>query len=964
MRYKLLMAVLLGLIITTGMVQASRPLHPDTALPLLPARIMNENLLLPVVRPPITRTDMFEEETDVSWLILPGDFLLSTGVGEGEATLTFPANVIWREAAPVRFERVEWGAVMAAGNLARLQAVSIPFTLTPVAENIIRVVFDEGDLIPAEPGNNPNFIIIPLRADFTDAPTGILQVNTQVERTGTSQNTNIPVSLVPVRNLGAFTVGTLPAAATFGPAVVNTWTINEGFLGNFFATAANTDPLRGLDITLSGNGQFTFMGGRALSQGVFTGHAAEGLHIHFPVRDVQLPVFATHEQGFLWAFNNARPAGYRLLESFSHAATLSAQTPERVRFDAYFVGGAPPIVSPITGEILNLYGLRPRALGLNYAFLSDNGRRLHIILAGNDMGNEMTAAGSLQIVNARVQMQTPIGAEAVTVTATAANRGGLPAIPSATQNIFRFAQEGLTLTATTATTVSAGHTFTAGFTEQTIFAIDHMLNVTARINLVEATPNAIFGPWNAPTLELTDAYGNPLHGVSIAGAQMGGNLITGGTVPLPPAGLAGLNRHVQNAAHAHGSGRWLSEGINAALQGGTMLRFTAGSLTFLNTPMAVTEQGLAVAFRLGIAPGFSGPIYVTVHNHGEVIDTVHIANAVSAVSLVLEYERFDDTGALLFPLPDIIVREHAPGALLYGDITLTLSPAWMTSLLSFPQLSRANIQTTNGLSVVIRPALAGQIRLEVTNRSLGAAGEVRLSGLYLLRLIPFAETIYITLGGSAVHDSTHEAVPLRFFSFIDPDAPPPPVVEVEIDAQDEEEEDEEEDEEEAAPEPTPTPALTPTPPPLPAPVELPTIRLLVDSPIVRVNARHALLQSAHGELTPVRSEEGRVFVPIRGLVEIFYGTLDFVWNDGLLWADITIGAAHIRFTEHNATFQLNGKDYPMAAATVVFDGSMYVPVRYLAEALGMTVQWARSEGETVVYIAPAPPPAPHDEYEN
>ncbi|MCL2190036.1 MAG: stalk domain-containing protein [Defluviitaleaceae bacterium] len=960
-----------------GTVSASHLLDEDY-YPILPSRSMNENVNFPTVRPPITRSNLFEEGTDVSWLIIPGDFLLYTGVGEGTAIITLPEYVTWAGnfggVTPVVFEKVDWGTPMPAGNLRGEQAVSIDFTVFPGPENEIRITFNEYDLVAEVTAiNNPNFILLPLRADFTEAPTGMLQAIVQVLRTGTTHNTNIPVSTVAVRSLGAFTAGTLPPAASHGPVALNTWSIGEGVAGNFFAGTPNTEPLRGFTVTLGPTpGQFIFVNPMQYTGGhVSGGLISEGFHINFPNRgaNAQLPVFATHEQGFLWAFNASKPYYHSvIITSFDHAAQLPASSPERIRFDAYFVHNNAPIINPVTGEILNLLGPRPRSYGLNYAFISHGGARLNVVLSGNNIGTALTTAGALQIVNARMNSIVPVGAAAVQVTAVAANRYGLPNIPSATQNVFRFSAGGLSVTATTATQVVSGLTFTPGLSARQVFSIEQLPNVTARVNIVENTPQSGFSPWNAPTLTLTNADGVPLNGVSIAGVQMGGNLITGGATALPTAGLAGLNRHLHNMSNPLGDGinaTWLSQGANATLAENVLPSLTENSLTFHNLPMASRELGLAVAFRLSIAPHFTGGIYLTVSTRDEVLSTVRIANAVAPVEVIFTTRDITAIPVGVTPIGDITIRERAAGALMYGQITIDLN-AWGIPSIDFAAVTSANIRATNGLFATVSHGQGHTLTLNVLTPSIGQAGEIVLSDLRLVRLLPLDIPVDITIGGTALQDNTyaqlnpdnspifgraryaHAPAARPFLTLAAPQTPQRPTPpEREANEEDDDENGEAEEAEQTPQRPTP-----PMPPRTPAPpLEPPIVRLTVNSPIVRVGElQHILLVNTRGELTPIRSYQSRIFIPARGLVPILYGEYDFVWEDGL-WVYITIGNTTARFTQGSTRIRIQEQDdVEMSVAPLVVDGSLYLPLRYFADVFDVSLTTAHIEGEFVVYL--------------
>lgn len=114
---------------------------------------------------------------------------------------------------------------------------------------------------------------------------------------------------------------------------------------------------------------------------------------------------------------------------------------------------------------------------------------------------------------------------------------------------------------------------------------------------------------------------------------------------------------------------------------------------------------------------------------------------------------------------------------------------------------------------------------------------------------------------------------------------------------------------------------------------------------------HVLLVNARGDLTPVRSAHGRTLIPVRGIIPIFNGSFDFVWEDGIVTAIITIGDTTLRFIDGSDIFYINGQPEPsMSAAPDIFEGSFYIPARYFSEALNMPITWEHTNGDSVVYI--------------
>lgn len=89
--------------------------------------------------------------------------------------------------------------------------------------------------------------------------------------------------------------------------------------------------------------------------------------------------------------------------------------------------------------------------------------------------------------------------------------------------------------------------------------------------------------------------------------------------------------------------------------------------------------------------------------------------------------------------------------------------------------------------------------------------------------------------------------------------------------------------------------------------------------------------------TPPVIEDGSTLVPIRFLFEQMGATVD--WEQGTQTATISQGDKTITFTIDNTTAAVNGAPATMTVPARLINGKTMVPLRFLSENLGYTVDW-------------------------
>ena len=88
---------------------------------------------------------------------------------------------------------------------------------------------------------------------------------------------------------------------------------------------------------------------------------------------------------------------------------------------------------------------------------------------------------------------------------------------------------------------------------------------------------------------------------------------------------------------------------------------------------------------------------------------------------------------------------------------------------------------------------------------------------------------------------------------------------------------------------------------------------------------------------PFIDENGRTQIPVRAVTESLGAAVD--WNGAQHLVTINGNGVDISLTIGSDIINVNGKPTQMDTAAVIIDERTYVPIRYVAEAMGMTVVW-------------------------
>ena len=83
--------------------------------------------------------------------------------------------------------------------------------------------------------------------------------------------------------------------------------------------------------------------------------------------------------------------------------------------------------------------------------------------------------------------------------------------------------------------------------------------------------------------------------------------------------------------------------------------------------------------------------------------------------------------------------------------------------------------------------------------------------------------------------------------------------------------------------------------------------------------------------------QSRTMLPVRFIAENLGATVD--WDGATSTATITSGTTEIKITIGAAAATVNGEEKPLDAPAFIENSRTYLPVRFVAEALGATVDW-------------------------
>ncbi len=116
-----------------------------------------------------------------------------------------------------------------------------------------------------------------------------------------------------------------------------------------------------------------------------------------------------------------------------------------------------------------------------------------------------------------------------------------------------------------------------------------------------------------------------------------------------------------------------------------------------------------------------------------------------------------------------------------------------------------------------------------------------------------------------------------------------------------------------------------------------TVELVLDSPTALLNGAKVPVDEESEKTAPYLNDEDRTMVPIRFISEAFGAKVE--WVDDTQEVKIQSDDAAIVMTVDKADYTINGDVKEMDTVPVIKNDRTFVPVRFIAEALGMNVEY-------------------------
>lgn len=125
-----------------------------------------------------------------------------------------------------------------------------------------------------------------------------------------------------------------------------------------------------------------------------------------------------------------------------------------------------------------------------------------------------------------------------------------------------------------------------------------------------------------------------------------------------------------------------------------------------------------------------------------------------------------------------------------------------------------------------------------------------------------------------------------------------------------------------------------------------TIILQIGNPNVYVNENEYELDFNRGTQPEIKA--GRTFLPIAPLIEALGGTVN--WNDQQKKVTIVLGSDTIELQIGNKQAMVNGVAKSLEVAPYISNGRTMLPLRFIIENLGLTVDWNQQEQAIIITV--------------
>ena len=115
-----------------------------------------------------------------------------------------------------------------------------------------------------------------------------------------------------------------------------------------------------------------------------------------------------------------------------------------------------------------------------------------------------------------------------------------------------------------------------------------------------------------------------------------------------------------------------------------------------------------------------------------------------------------------------------------------------------------------------------------------------------------------------------------------------------------------------------------------------TVTMQIGNPIITINGTQ---QNIDSEGTAPIVTDNRTLLPVRAFVEGIGGNVD--WDENAQTATLRYNGTEIRITINSITAYLNNEERTLDVTPVIINNRTMLPIRFIAENLGYTVQWTQ-----------------------
>jgi uncharacterized protein YjdB len=123
-----------------------------------------------------------------------------------------------------------------------------------------------------------------------------------------------------------------------------------------------------------------------------------------------------------------------------------------------------------------------------------------------------------------------------------------------------------------------------------------------------------------------------------------------------------------------------------------------------------------------------------------------------------------------------------------------------------------------------------------------------------------------------------------------------------------------------------------------------TISLYIDSPYMSVNGIQQEIDPGRGTVATIRNS--RTMLPIRAIAEALGGTVD--WNNSEQKVTLQLGSQSVEMVIGNRDITVNGVRKTMDVAPYIENSRTFLPIRFVSENLGASVEWINESRQVVV----------------